>query len=294
MYSLISAPFFRADISVCRLSGARYNFRFRRAIYSLAVLLCLPVTPATAAGINFTSYYSDVDADTFVGGERVHSAEHSTEVQFTHEAFAINDRAVEYGDTGVYQLGYAAATSTVTTNGFSFGSDSLSWSQELLVDASARSTTPYCPPPGGGCLGGLPSIASAGAGSGISFVLDQAVYFELTLTRLDLLTPWSSSAQFHLSGPGGETIYLTGDQIVTRSGYLGAGIWTIAAFALADSGLVQASPPQNGGGNNQALSNGSVRFHTTFNITTVPVPAAAWLFVGALGLLGVVRRRSAA
>lgn len=50
------------------------------------------------------------------------------------------------------------------------------------------------------------------------------------------------------------------------------------------------------GGGNWKLSNatGTSGYDFTFNVAVVPVPAAVWLFGSALGLMGAMRRRSAA
>ena len=56
-------------------------------------------------------------------------------------------------------------------------------------------------------------------------------------------------------------------------------------------GGVHCSVPNN----RRKLANGSPNYASNYMIgTVVPLPAAAWLFGGALGLLGVARRRSAA
>jgi hypothetical protein len=50
----------------------------------------------------------------------------------------------------------------------------------------------------------------------------------------------------------------------------------------------------NLGGGNWRLSNSTGTSGYEFNFNVVPVPAAVWLFGSALGLMGVMRRRSAA
>ena len=48
------------------------------------------------------------------------------------------------------------------------------------------------------------------------------------------------------------------------------------------------------GNANGCATTGGVNAGYSWNLSTIPIPAAVWLFGGALGVLGVVRRRSAA
>jgi hypothetical protein len=289
MYSLISAPFFRTDISVCRLSGTRYNFRFRRAIYSLAVLLCLPIVPATAAGIHVTSGYTYTHTNVGVGGQGLQGGGYLYDMSPQNTAYAAVEDAIPNNGSGE-----ASSLAAVASN-ISAGENSLIWTQNLQIDARALSVSPYCPPGGLSCNAGLSAIATADAYSSITFILDSDGFFELSLGyQGTALPPGSGFSYGQLSGLGGESILFTEPGFASRSGYLGAGTWTLNAVMSASTPAVRAQPPPNGGGTNQASAQQLSLFTVDFSVTTVPIPAAAWLFGGALGLLGVARRRSAA
>jgi hypothetical protein len=65
----------------------------------------------------------------------------------------------------------------------------------------------------------------------------------------------------------------------------GGGLWT-AALPLTN-GTWEVSNDLN----TAAYGGGYVDYTYSFNVTAVPVPAATWLFGGAVGLLSVFRRR---
>jgi hypothetical protein len=99
---------------------------------------------------------------------------------------------------------------------------------------------------------------------------------------------------FTLGGNG------TVDSIVGNSGtavtvtILGDDVASGAPQSLASS--YSGLSLSNLGGGNWRLSNstGTSGYDFNFNVAVVPVPAAVWLFGSALGLMGVMRRRTAA
>ncbi|MCL4780249.1 MAG: hypothetical protein KJ049_08650 [Gammaproteobacteria bacterium] len=99
---------------------------------------------------------------------------------------------------------------------------------------------------------------------------------------------------FTLGGNG------TVDSIVGNSGtavtvtILGDDVASGAPQSLANS--YSGLSLSNLGGGNWRLSNstGTSGYDFNFNVAVVPVPAAVWLFGSALGLMGVMRRRTAA
>jgi hypothetical protein len=93
-------------------------------------------------------------------------------------------------------------------------------------------------------------------------------------------TPWHTATG---------TSSVGGLQISGASGHQGV-TWDLSGFVDGVGGVITARVVADVLTGNSATGMSALY---TFNLTPVPVPAAAWLFGGALGLLGLARRRSA-
>lgn len=134
--------------------------------------------------------------------------------------------------------------------------------------------------------GGLAVIGGAGASgnSSVSFMLDENAFYTFEAS----LTPSCSGiadppvfAQTNLSIATlnvSESIDCSGSPVnISQSGQINAGLHSVSTSGFAE--LVEPS------------GTASFDMSYTLTITVVPVPAAAWLFGSALGLLGWIRRK---
>jgi hypothetical protein len=69
-------------------------------------------------------------------------------------------------------------------------------------------------------------------------------------------------------------------------------IWDLSGFVDGLGGVILAHVVAGAVGNGTGGNSTGMAGTYTLNLTPIPVPAAVWLFGGALCLLGVARRRS--
>jgi len=151
--------------------------------------------------------------------------------------------------------------------------------------------TAYCMPAGGVAFNGG---ASGTAVTGQCGVLRGAV----TSSTASSMWNWDGMAANYTVIDSQMALYHTGTNLTLNlggaSGHNGV-VWDLSGFVDGVGGVIKAYVVAGAVGNGSTTSPGnSTGVAGVYTLNVVPVPAAVWLFGGALGLLGFARRRSQA
>jgi hypothetical protein len=257
------------------------------------IILCMLSVPSFGAVITSGGYQADTNAGVNSGSGWAWTYDRPP-AQNTLDASIIASTTNHLGTPGPaasYSNAYASAENDSTT-WISDGSQYINFA--LSADLSADSTA-YCPPGAWYCYGGPGGKADAGLSSQTYFTVDTNTRFKVDIEgSLDGLSIYSGGEVRLWGGPGIDVDWVMGNSQLVYEGVLAPGSYGFLARMWATTYTVYAP---NGGGVQGSSWSASVDANpyliSTLQLTAVPIPAAFWLFGGALAGLGLIRRRQA-